>query len=344
MNVAELRELPKVELHNHLDGGLRVDTILDLADAAGYDGLPTTDPEALAAWFDQGQSGSLERYLAAFTHTLAVLQTAGAVERVAYEAVVDLADDGVIYGEIRFAPVLCTRQGLRREDVIEAALAGFARGRDDTGVRVNLIVDAMRELPDSMAEARAAVRFADQGVVGFDLAGPEQGFPASAHTEAVRHAAAHGLHITIHAGEGAGWESIADTLECCLPERIGHGVHIVDALDSDDPAAHAVVSRLLDGNIPLEVCPTSNLHTMGVGPADHPVGRLYRAGFNVTLNTDNRLMSRVTLTDEFALAANHQGFDVADLGQVTRAAVEAAFADAALKDELRGRVATVYLK
>ncbi len=342
MNHAELRDLPKIELHNHLDGGLRVETILELADATGYQGLPTTDADALAAWFYQGGSGSLERYLAAFAHTVAVMQTADAIERVAYEAVVDLAADGIIYGEIRFAPVLSTRRRLRREDAIEATLTGFTRAYADTGVRANLIVDAMRDRPDSMAEASAAVRFADRGVVGFDLAGPEEGFPASAHAEAVRHAADNGLHVTIHAGEGAGWESIADALTTCNPERIGHGVRIVDALDSDDPTAQSVAARVRDDNIPLEVCPTSNLHTLGMSSAEHPVGRLYRAGFNVTLNTDNRLMSHVTLTDEFALVIEHQAFTLDDLGVVTRAAARAAFVDEGLKRRLLEEVAAGY--
>ena len=184
----------------------------------------------------------------------------------------------------------------------------------------------MRNLPDSMAEAHAAARFVDQGVVGFDLAGPEAGFPASAHADACRYAVDQGLHLTIHAGEGDGVASIADALNTCNPERIGHGVRIVDdvgAYGEPGPTAAALLER----GIPLEVCPTSNLHTLSIPAAAHPIGRLYRAGFNVTLNTDNRLMSRVSLTDEFALVVNHHGFTVADLRRTTEAAAQAAFTD-----------------
>jgi len=329
-----LRSLPKIELHNHLDGGLRAATILELADSIGYRDLPATDAASLAAWFYQGESGSLERYLEAFAYTLAVMQAAPAVERVAYEAVVDLAADGVIYAEIRFAPVLCTRAGSSREDVLEAALAGLARGSAETGVTVNLIVDAMRNLPDSLVEAQAAARFAGRGVVGFDLAGPEAGFPASAHAEACRFAANAGLHITIHAGEADGPASVIDALDGCGAERIGHGIRVIDDMDGRGGSPGVVATTVLERRIPLEVCPTSNLHTLRIDPAEHPVGRLYRAGFNVTLNTDNRLMSRVTLTDEFALVIEHHGFGLQDLQDLTLAAAAAAFTSESTRREL----------
>ena len=331
-----LRALPKVELHNHLDGGLRIATVIDLADDLGYQELPTTDHGKLAAWFFRGGSGSLEQYLAGFEHTIGVMQTAAAIERVAFEAVEDLAADGVVYAEIRFAPVLNTQRGLNREDVIEAALAGFYRGRATTGVAVGPIIDGMRDRPDTAADARAAVRFAEEGVVGFDLAGPERGFPAAAHSEACAIALDGGLGLTIHAGEADGPLSIADALDSCAAQRIGHGIRIVD--DEGGPIA----TRVRDERVPLEVCPTSNLHTLGIAPGDHPLGRLLRSGFNITLNTDNRLMSNVSLTDEYAFAFDHHGFDLADLRQVAINAVDALFADVRTKRQLRAAIDAGY--
>ncbi len=331
-----LRALPKVELHNHLDGGLRIATVIELAEDLDYRKLPSNDHEALAAWFYRGGSGSLEQYLAGFEHTIGVMQTAPAIERVAYEAVEDLRADGVIYAEIRFAPVLNTQRGLRREDAIEAALAGFARGRAATGVGVGLIVDGMRDRPDTAADARAAVRFAGEGVVGFDLAGPERGFPAAAHSEACAIALDGGLGLTIHAGEADGPPSIADALDSCAAQRIGHGIRIVD------DEGGAIAARVRDERVPLEVCPTSNLHTLGIAPEAHPLGRLLRSGFNVTLNTDNRLMSSVSLTDEFAFAADHHGFGIEEFKQVTANAVDALFAADTAKRSLRTAVAAGY--
>lgn len=342
MDLNQLRALPKIELHNHLDGGVRVETLLELADRIGYR-LPASDRDSLAEWFYQGDSGSLERYLAAFEHTVAVMQQADAIERIAYEAVVDLAADGVIYGEIRYAPVLTTRGGLSREDSIEAALAGFARGHGDTGTTVNLIVDAIRSLPDSVADAAAATRFAGRGVVGFDIAGPEVGYPPEDHAEACRLAVDHGLHITIHAGEADGVDSIRGALDHCHAERIGHGIRVIDDF-SPAGVPGKTATRLLEEQIPLEVCPTSNLHTLAIPPEEHPLGRLYRDGFNVTLNTDNRLMSRVTLTDEFALAVAYHGMDRSDLHKVTVAAANAAFIEASERASLVGQLDGAYTR
>ncbi len=345
MDQTRLQQLPKVELHNHLDGGLRVETVLEMADAIGYDGLPTTDPDGLAAFFYQGESGSLENYLAGFEHTIAVMQSVDAIERVAYESGLDIHADGVIYGEIRFAPVLNTHRGLMREDVIEAALAGLKRAEADTGTVINLVVDAMRNLPDSVADAKAASRFAGRGVVGFDLAGPEAGFPASAHREACEIARDYGLRITIHAGEADGPHSIYDAITSCGAERIGHGIRIVDDIDTDDagnPIMGDVARLVYERQIPLEVCPTSNLHTLGIQPAQHPLGFLVRSGFNVTLSTDNRLMSRVTLTDEFALAIEHHGLEETDLRDITQRSAAAAFTDAATISRLEAKIAAGY--
>jgi adenosine deaminase len=341
MDLNLLRTLPKAELHNHLDGGLRVSTVLELADAIGYQGLPTSDEAELSDWFYQGDSGSLESYLAGFEHTIAVMQTPQAIERVAYEAVLDLAADGVIYAEIRFAPMLIIRRGMHREDVIEAALSGIHLGMSETGVVVGLIVDAMRNEPDSLPDARAAVRFAGKGVVGFDLAGPEFGFPPDDHLPACRLVKEYGLGLTIHAGEADGPDGIHRALVKCGAERIGHGIRIIDDI-GDDETLGGVATLVRNRQIPLEVCPTSNLHTLGIAAGDHPLGRLKRLGFNVTLNTDNRLMSRVTLTNEFMFAAKHHGFTHDDLRHATEAALAAAFVGHSTRGELMEIVAAGY--
>ena len=345
MDKAIIAALPKVELHNHLDGGLRVDTVIELAAAIGYTGLPSTDHTELEGWFLQDESGSLEEYLAGFEHTIAVLQSKSAIERVAYESGLDLAADGVVYAEIRFAPSLNTRDGLAQEDAIEAALEGFAKAEAEVPVTLRLIVDAMRNEPDSSAAAKAAIRFAGQGVVGFDLAGPEFGFPADDHAEACQLATSNGLGLTIHAGEADGPNSILAAIETCGARRIGHGIRIVDDIE----IVNGEVTRLgdiallvRDQQIPLEVCPTSNLHTLGLRAAAHPLGLLSRHGFNVTLSTDNRLMSAVTLTDELCFAVDYHGFDITDLRRVTLAALEAAFIDESVRSPIRDVVESGY--
>jgi adenosine deaminase len=344
MNTDQLRRLPKAELHNHLDGGLRVETVLELADAIGYAQLPASEPTALADWFDQSGSGSLESYLASFAHTVAVMQTPEAIERVAFEAGEDLAADGVIYAELRFAPILSTAGGLRREDVVEAALAGLRRAMATNDIALGLIVDAMRNLPDSLADAKAAIRFAGQGVVGFDLAGPERGYPPDDHLPACRLAADYGLGLTIHAGEADGPQSIHRAVARCGALRIGHGIGIMADIADGTPGPRfgGVATLVRDRQIPLEVCPHSNLATVGMRPADHPLGQLHRLGFNVTLNTDNRLMSRVTLTDEFRFAMDYHGFQKADLHRATTAALNAAFVDHGTRQRLLARVDEAY--
>lgn len=341
MNRERLAALPKAELHNHLDGGLRPATVIELAEEVGYRDLPSRDAAELADWFFQGESGSLESYLAAFRHTIGVMQTAPAIERVAYEAGLDLAADGVIYAELRFAPLLNTQLGLSREDAIEAALSGMARAQKRTGIVLGLIVDAMRNEPDSLPDARAAIRFAGQGVVGFDLAGPEYGFPADDHLPACRLVKENGLGLTIHAGEADGPSSVHRALTRCMADRIGHGIRIADDIGEDDSLG-GVATLVRDRQIPLEVCPSSNLHTLGITAADHPLGRLRRLGFNLTLNTDNRLMSRVSLTDEFAFAVEHHGFTLNDLHTATVAALRAAFVDHSVRQSLLEQVAPAY--
>jgi adenosine deaminase len=326
--IAQMQLLPKVVLHEHLDGGLRIPTVLELAAAEGIQ-LPATDLKDLTEWFRQDESGSLESYLEAFDYTTAVMQTADAVSRIAYEAVQDLAHDGVVYAEIRFGPALCTKGALKVPDVLEAALDGFARGSRDTGLVVGTIVSALRQDSDSETVARAAVRFLGNGVVGFDLAGPEKGYPPDVHLPAIRLAHEAGLGVTLHAGEGDGPHSMWRAVALCGAQRIGHGIHIADATDFDGISIGSMdrfAKRVRDQRIPLEVAISSNLHTGSYPDAQsHPFGALYRAGFNVSINTDNRLMSGVSVSSEYALAQS--AFDLAprDLGVITVNALEAAF-------------------
>ncbi|MDH3260806.1 MAG: adenosine deaminase [Acidimicrobiia bacterium] len=329
---------PKVLLHEHLDGGLRIETILELAAESHFTGLPTTDPDALAHWFDQSGSRSLEHYLESFRHTVGLMQTAAAVERVAYESVIDLAADGVIYAEIRFAPSKCITGGLSRRRVVEAALAGLRLGARETGLETGLILTAMRDESDSLAVARLTVEMEPMGVVGFDLAGPELGFPADDHLPACRYIREASMSLTIHAGEAAGPDSIWRALQRCGAHRIGHGINIVDDCVTEDGeiiSLGRLASYVRDHQIPLEVCVTSNFHTGDFAtPGDHPVGALHRAGFAVTLSTDNRLMSNTSMSDEFALVTENHGFTVRDLQQVTEAAMMAAFCSLPTKERL----------
>lgn len=321
--------LPKAVLHDHLDGGLRVETVLELAETAGYEDLPAGDAESLAAWFFQEGSSSLESYLESFAYTVAVMQTPAAVERVAYEAVVDLAADGVVYCELRFAPSLHLRGGMHRRDVLAAAAAGMRRGTAETGTVAYMLVDALRQHDDSELVARAAVDLDDAIIVGFDLAGPEAGFPASDHLPALRHIRESSLSLTLHAGEGDGPWSIWDAWARCGAQRLGHGARIIE---DTRIAGGAIVglgrlaAHIRDGRVPLELCITSNIQT-GMYPTvgEHPVGALHRAGFNVTLNTDNRLMSRTSMSAEMRLAVEHHGLSTADLGMITEQTVVAGF-------------------
>lgn len=340
--------LPSVLLHDHLDGGLRVTTILELAAEQGYRDLPHQEEADLTAWFDQSESGSLEEYLRAFEHTIAVMQHPEALRRVAHEAVVDLAADGVVYAEIRFCPDLHTRDGLSSRQVLEAVAQGLAAGASETGLRWGLIVDAMRQMDHGLDMARLAVSSRDLGVIGFDLAGPEASHPPQEHVAACRHARESGLRLTIHAGEerSRAVSHIAAAMDRCGAERIGHGANIVDdcVLELGEIVKTGpVASRVLDRQVPLELCPSSNLATSRLAPGDHPVGALFRAGFNVTINTDNRLMSRTSMSREMDLVRNHHGFDVDSLARVTRSALAAAFCDHATKVRLwEGTIAPAY--
>ncbi len=324
-----IRRAPKLVLHDHLDGGLRPTTLVELAQAAGYTGLPSTDPDALAASIRRSvATGSLERYLTAFTHTVAVLQRAAALERVAYECVADHAADGVAYAEVRMAPELCTAEGLTLDAALEAVLAGLDRGSRTHGVSARLIVCGMRERGRTLDAAQAAVRWRERGVVGFDIAGPEAGFPPEAHREAFRVARDGGLGLTVHAGEGAGLSSLRGALLDCGAERIGHGVRITDDIADTQPPTFGDLAGLVhERRVPLEVCPTSNVHIGLAGSvAEHPFGLLHRLGFNVTVNTDNRLMSGVTVSSEVAAVAAAFDLDLAAVEALQVAAADAAFA------------------
>ncbi|MEZ5176131.1 MAG: adenosine deaminase [Acidimicrobiia bacterium] len=332
MTGPDVAALPKAVLHDHLDGGLRVETVVELADQVGYRGLPTNDIENLRAYFHQGSSGSLVRYLEPFTHTVALMQTEEAISRVAYESVRDLADDGVVYAEIRFAPSLLTTGGLSLTAVLEAAIEGCRRAASVGGIVIGgVIACAMRQDTDSVEVATAAAQVAGRGVVGFDLAGPERGFPADDFIEACRIARGAGLGLTVHGGEADGPHSMWRALARCGAMRIGHGVRVVEDCDYDGRTIASLgrfATSVRDHRIPLEVAITSNVHTASVPSLEkHPFGALYREGFNVSINTDNRLMSGVTVSSEYRLAASRFDLTEDDLYRITISAIEAGFGD-----------------
>jgi adenosine deaminase len=334
-SLEQIRRAPKVLLHDHLDGGLRPTTVIELADAIGYDDLPTTDPAALARWFvTEAPQPNLVRYLEGFKHTVAVMQTPEALERVARECVEDLADDGVIYAEVRFAPELHTEGGLHLEPVVEAVLAGLAAGMeqaraDGRPMVVRALLTAMRTAARSLEIAELAVRYRDVGVAGFDVAGPEAGYPPTLHLEAFTLVQRENFHATVHAGEAFGLPSIWEALQWCGAERLGHGVRIVDDIKVKDDGGVALgrlASYVRDLRVPLELCPTSNVHTGAVASlGEHPIGLLRRLGFRVTINTDNRLMSGVTLSSEMARCAEVFGWGWADLRWLSINAMKSSF-------------------
>ena len=334
--------LPKVSLHDHLDGGLRPATIAELAPEAGVE-LETTDPAALGAWFrDRADSGSLVEYLTTFDVTTAVMQTAPNLERIAREFVVDLADDGVLYGEVRWAPEQHLARGLSLDDAVDAVQRGLDQGveqvrRSGRSIRVGQLVTAMRHADRGLEIAELAVRHRDQGVVGFDIAGAEAGFPPSRHRVAFDYLAEHQFPATVHAGEAAGLDSIRSALLDGRALRLGHGVRIAEDLvveREDDDRSYVTVGRLArwvrDRQIPLELAPSSNLQTGAIAAwgddlEDHPFDLLYQLGFRVTVNTDNRLMSGTTLSRELALLTEAFDYDLDDLLTFQLNAAESAF-------------------
>ncbi len=340
------RVLPKAVLHDHLDGGLRVDTMIELAAQTGYAQLPSLDPDELDRAMHQGQSGSLVEYLKAFEHTVGVMQSAAAIERVAYECGIDHHNDGVAYAEVRFGPSLLTRHGLTQGEAIEAALAGLSRAAGETGLVWGLIVTALRDSDDSDETARTAARYVGDGVVGFDLAGPEIGYPPDEHLPAIRYAREHGLGITLHAGEAAGLDSIGAAVAKCGAQRLGHGVRIIEdckVANGEIVDVGLLAARIRDHRIPLECAVTSNIHTaLASDAASHPFGLLYRAGFNVTINTDNRLMSAVTMSSELALVAETFQLGLDDIETITIRTIEAGFGDWQQRRQLRESVVAAY--
>jgi adenosine deaminase len=327
---ALLQSLPKVLLHEHLDGVLRPQTVIELAKNAGYTGLPTSDPEMLAQWFHRGAAqGSLTKYLEGFAHTIAVMQTAEALERVAYEQAEDLSKDGVVYFETRFAPIFHTQRGLTHQQVVAAVLKGLERGRRNFGISSGLIICAMRNMDVSREMAELAVDFRERGVVGFDLAGEEGGYPPKKHVDAFHYIQRENFNITIHAGEGYGKDSIWQAIQYCGAHRIGHGTRLIDDIAVVDGKAVKLgdlAQYVLDKRIPLEICLISNVHT-GATPSlsAHPFKILYQEKFRVTLNTDNRLMSSTSMTQEFQAAAETFGLSLDDFEKITINAMKSAF-------------------
>lgn len=331
LSLDTVRRAPKVLLHDHLDGGLRPRTVVELAREVGYGSLPTMDADELGRWFHaSAAAGSLSLYLRGFAHTIAVMQTPDALERVAYEAGEDLAEDGVAYAEIRFAPVFHTQRDMNLEQVLEAVLRGFDRAERRYGITLRAIVSAMRDRTDSLEMAELAVAFRDRGVVGFDIAGEEAGHPPKAHREAFEYARLQNFSITIHAGEAFGPPSIWQALQYCGAHRIGHGVRLIDeiALDAEGGVVKLgpLATYVRDKRIPLEVCPSSNVDT-GAVPSigEHPFKVFYDQQFRVTLNTDNRLMSGITLSEEFRRASQAFGLGLGDVEKLTINAMKSSF-------------------
>lgn len=326
---------PKVLLHDHLDGGLRPQTVLDLAAESGYSDLPATDAESLGRWFSEAAySGSLERYLETFKHTVGVTQSVSALSRVARECAEDLAADGVVYAEVRFAPELHVEKGLNEREIIEAVLSGFASGVATVAaggrtIRIGVLLTAMRTAANARSIAELAVEYRDRGVVGFDIAGAEAGFPPTRHLDAFEYLRRENAHFTIHAGEAFGLPSIWEAIQWCGADRLGHGVRIMDDI-TVAPDGSVVLGKLAayvrDRRIPLELCPTSNVQTGAASSiADHPIGLLRTLGFRVTVNTDNRLMSGTSMSHEMDLLSQAFGWGLEDMEWLTVNAMKSAF-------------------
>jgi adenosine deaminase len=330
-----IRAVPKVLLHDHLDGGLRPATIVELADEAGHT-LPATDADSLGRWFtESADSGSLVRYLETFDHTVAVMQRPDHITRVARECVEDLAADGVVYAEVRYAPEQHLMGGLTLEEVVRAVQIGFDEGMTQTGIIVKQLLTAMRHQARSREIAELAVQHRDDGVVGFDIAGAEAGYPPTRHLDAFEYLQRENAHFTIHAGEAFGLPSIWEAIQWCGADRLGHGVRIIDDITVDPStgsgqAGEVHLGRLAqyvrDKRIPLELCPHSNVATGAAASiAEHPIGLLAELRFRVTVNTDNRLMSGTSMSREMGALVDAFGWDLSDLQWVTVNAMKSAF-------------------
>ena len=326
-----VRRAPKVLLHDHLDGGLRPATIVDLAREIGHE-LPAPDPASLGSWFtESADSGSLERYLETFDHTVAVMQTAEQLTRVARECVEDLAEDGVVYAEVRYAPEQHLAGDLTLDEVVAAVQEGFDEGQAAAGGRivVRQLLTAMRHQARSREIAELSVAWRDRGVAGFDIAGAEAGYPPTRHLDAFEYLQRENAHFTIHAGEAFGLPSIWQAIQWCGADRLGHGVRIIDDITvADDGSVELgrLAAYVRDQRIPLEMCPSSNLQTGAAASiAEHPIGLLTRLRFRVTVNTDNRLMSGTSMTREMTALSEAFGYGLADLRWFTINAVKSSF-------------------
>ncbi|WP_406049567.1 adenosine deaminase [Kribbella sp. NBC_00889] len=328
----QLSAAPKVLLHDHLDGGVRPETVLELAKEIGHV-LPRSDAGELGEWFvESADSGSLERYLETFDHTVAVMQNADAIKRVASECVQDLAADGVVYAEVRYAPEQHLNGGLSLEDVVDAVHEGFEHGmaRAERPIVARQLLTAMRHKARSMEIAQLAVAYRDDGVVGFDIAGAEAGYPPTRHLDAFEYLQRENAHFTIHAGEAFGLPSIWQAIQWCGADRLGHGVRIIDDINYDPDTGKAELGLLAayvrDRRIPLEMCPSSNLQTGAAESiADHPIGLLAKLRFRVTVNTDNRLMSGTSMSRELTLLAEAFDYGLADFRWFAINAMKSAF-------------------
>ena len=326
-----LRRLPKAELHCHLDGSVRPQTLVDLAKENTVT-MPRPDATALADFMLVRDARNLEDYLERFDVTLSVMQTASALERIAFELAEDAHNEGVLYLETRFSPVLNLKAGLKAHHVVDAVLKGLARAEKQYGIMARVIVCALRNLEPSVSNALAqlAVAYKDRGVVGFDLAGGEAGNPASRHAAAFEHVRKHDLACTCHAGEGDGSESIREALHGCCANRIGHGTRLIED--------RALMDYVNDRRIPVEICITSNVQTRAAQSYEtHPVRQYFDAGLNVVLNTDNRLMSGISLTDEYENASKHLGFSFDELSRMALNGFESAFLHQAERAQLAER-------
>ena len=326
-----IRDVPKVLLHDHLDGGLRPQTVIDLAKDIKYNKLPTKDPGELGAWFFRGANkGNLVEYLQGFEHTCAVMQTKEALTRVAYEMIEDMKNDGVCYVETRFAPVFHTQKGLYYEDIMKAVIEGLEKGKRDFGVGYGLIICGMRNMKNTLEMAELAVSFKNSGVVGFDLAGEEGGYPPKKHLAAFQYIKEKNFNITIHAGEAFGKESIWQAIQICGAHRIGHATRLVEDIVFDSSGNVVMLGDLaqyiLDTRLPLEINLLSNVHTGAVDKLEnHPFAKLYKEKFRVFLNTDDRLMSDTTLTKEYVTASEVFGINLDDVEKLNINAMKSSF-------------------
>ena len=349
IDLERLQAFPKVSLHDHLDGALRPQTIIELADDSGH-GLPAANADDLGRWLaESADSGSLVSYLKTFDHTVAVMQTAANLRRVATEFVEDLAADGVIYGEARWAPEQHLREGLTLPEAVESVRDGLAEGMATCRARgqeleVRQLLTAMRQTEPTRRVAELALSYRDDGVAGFDIAGPEKGYPPSRFLGSFQLLRRHSAYYTIHAGEADGWESICEAVQVCGANRVGHGVAIIEDIQQDDAGGALLgdfAGYVLNEQIPLEMCPSSNVQTGTVASIEaHPIHCLDRLGFRVTVNPDNRLMSATTLTKEFALLGEAFDYSLEDVRRLGVNAAKSVFAAYGVRKALVQRIAT----